>query len=171
MSSIIQFLKIRKVKSPERAHLTDAGIDFYVPELNMDFIKLLQEKNPTIYITKEGIILYPQQRILIPSGIHCQMQNYDRCLIAFNKSGIASKLGLIVGSCVVDSDYQGEIHLSLINTSNKPIKITSGMKILQFIEIPIFNSHIIMEERKTLGEFYKKETTRGNKGFGSTDKK
>jgi len=176
MSDSIHFLKIRNVKSPNRAYSTDAGIDFYIPELTQDFCKILHEKNPNVtfrqYIedNQTEIILNPQERILIPSGIHCQMQN-NRCLIAFNKSGVASKFGLIVGSCVVDESYQGEIHLSLINTSNQIVYLTSGMKILQFLEIPIYNSSIDITIGKTPEEFYEKETARGPAGFGSTDNK
>ena len=176
MSDSIKFLKTRDVKSPSRANKWDAGIDFYVPKFTKEFLEILDEKNPDINIFDQfndsdfNIVLEPGQRILIPSGIHCQMSNSNRALIAFNKSGVASRLGLIVGSCVVDYEYQGEIHLSLINTGNSPVEIMSGMKILQFIETPVFNSDILVEENKTPEEFYKEETTRGAGGFGSSDK-
>jgi dUTP pyrophosphatase len=172
MSDSIKFLKTRDVKSPSRAHPTDAGIDFYVPEITEEFVKILKDKNPTIADEdiKLGLIyIQPQHRALIPSGIHCQMSENDIALIAFNKSGIAANLGLVVGCAVVDSTYQGEIHISLINTSNKVVILTSGMKVFQFIEMPIYCSRIKVEENKTLKEFYEKETKRGKNGFGSSD--
>jgi deoxyuridine 5'-triphosphate nucleotidohydrolase len=175
MSDTIKFLKTREVKSPTRVNQTDAGIDFYVPEFTLEFLKDLFNKNPQLKDLKmmnlledKELILLPQQRILIPSGIHCQMFDNDRALIAFNKSGVSSKLGLVVGACVVDFDYQGEIHLNLINTGNEDVKIFAGMKILQFIETPVFNSDIIVEENKTNKEFYEKETSRGQSGFGDS---
>jgi len=177
MTDSIKFLKTREVKSPTRSHMSDAGIDFYVPEFTPIFIKDLAAKNS--WMTKEKImnfikdksfVLFPQQRVLIPSGIHCQMSGNQRALIAFNKSGVAANLGLVVGSAIVDIDYQGEIHLSLINTSNESVTITAGMKIVQFIEMPIINSYIEIIEEKTINEFYEKETVRGAKGFGSSDK-
>lgn len=174
----IKFLKTREVKSPTRAFEFDAGIDFYVPEFTPEFVKILKEKNPDLYISVSSedsafdscVVLEPGERVLIPSGIHCQMQTPNRMLAAFNKSGIASKFGLVAGAAIVDSSYQGEIHLSLINTSNAFVKITPGMKILQFIEIPIYCSKILVEENKTISEFYGKETERGAGGFGSSDK-
>lgn len=180
MADIIKFLKVRDVKSPSRANAYDAGIDFYVPQLTKEFIDLLGEKNPQLKLKRrisfsefgEGKIeLWPSDRILIPSGIHCQMSNPGRALIAANKSGVASKHGLIFGAQVVDYEYQGEIHLNLINTGDGIITLTSGMKILQFLEMPVFNSIIEIEEGKEPKEFYEEETTRGHSGFGSTDKK
>jgi len=188
-SNPIKFLKTREVKSPSRANKYDAGIDFYVPEFTMSFIKDLGEKNKTQWMGGLKILnlledksfeLPPQERVLIPSGIHCQMANFSRALIAANKSGVATKTGLIFGAQVVDYEYQGEIHISLINTSNEPVKISAGMKAIQFLETPIFNSDIIvLEEGKTIGDsilinkesFFQKETTRGADGFGSSDKK
>jgi len=169
--STIKFLKVRDVKSPSRANKLDAGIDFYVPELTDEFVKELREKNPHIDVWQHSKIgrhipLSPQQRILIPSGIHCQMENPGTALIAANKSGIATKTGLIFGAQVVDFEYQGEIHLSLINTSDIAVEITSGMKILQFIETPVIQSEILIMEM-SVENFYKNSTTRGAKGFGA----
>ena len=166
----IKFLKTREVKSPSRANKYDAGIDFYVPEFTDEFFDLLKEKNPDIYIKGKRVIMDPMKRILIPSGIHCQMSNPNRALIAANKSGVATKQGLIFGAQVVDFEYQGEIHISLINTSNKIVEITPGMKAIQFLETPIYHSDIDIITNQTPKEFYEDiETTRGAGGFGSSD--
>ena len=177
----IKFLKVRNVTSPSRANSYDAGIDFFVPELTEEFIKVLKEKNPSLHVKLSephgniNIILNSLERILIPSGIHCQMYEPGRALIAANKSGVATKRGLIFGAQVVDYEYQGEIHLSLINVSEVPVIIESGMKILQFLETPVFNSDIEISVKSSQGldekTFYENETSRGEKGFGSTDKK
>lgn len=171
MSEKIKFLKTRNVKSPSRANAFDAGIDFYVPEFEPEFLKDLRDKNPFVQIKDEHILLKSGERILIPSGIHCQMAAPHRALIAANKSGVATKNGLIFGAQVVDYEYQGEIHLSLINTSNDNVIITPGMKIVQFLETPIFNSEVEVDEVNNVQTFYNKETTRGADGFGSTDLK
>jgi deoxyuridine 5'-triphosphate nucleotidohydrolase len=175
MTDTIKFLKTRNVKSPSRANKYDAGIDFYVPEFTEDFIIAMEQKNPDVFYmpTDEGdyFLLQPQQRILIPSGIHCQMSSPHRALIAANKSGIATKTGLIFGAQVVDYEYQGEIHISLINTSAEDVFIRPGMKAIQFLEMPIYNSEIEITENISTEDFYKGETTRGAGGFGSTDHK
>ena len=104
-------------------------------------------------------------RILIPSGIKVNVPK-GYALIAFNKSGIATKKGLIVGACVVDNGYQGEVHISLINTTNNDVCIFQNQKIVQFILMPVANQKI---DEVTLDQLYQNESHRGQGGFGSTN--
>ena len=103
------------------------------------------------------------------------MAKSGRALIAANKSGVATKHGLVYGAQVVDYTYKGEIHLSLINTSWDSVKITPGMKIIQFLEMPVYNSQVVIEAQRFPGDeekFYEGlQDDRGDGGFGSTDKK
>ena len=88
--------------------------------------------------------------------------------IAFNKSGIAVKKNLHVGACVVDEDYQGELHLNLTNTGNQPQIIERGDKITQFVLLPVNYATPVEVEPKNL---YTKKSKRGDGGFGSTGTK
>jgi dUTP pyrophosphatase len=84
-------------------------------------------------------------------------------LTAFNKSGVATKQGLSIGACVVDEDYEGEIHLHLVNTSNFNTLVEPGKKIAQFILIPVNYENVEVVE-----ELESRNTQRGAGGFGST---
>lgn len=180
----IKFLKVRDVKSPTRAYEFDAGIDFYVPEFNQDFLQDLAEKNQGRDLEMRDaeinpyISIPPHSRIMIPAGIKCRMTEPGRALIAANKSGVAVKTGLVFGAQVVDYTYKGEIHLSLINTTDKEILITPGQKIIQFLEMPVFTSEveIVEGDSESMDEVTEKfyeglQNDRGEGGFGSTDKK
>lgn len=164
---------IRTVKAPVRGTKLSAGIDFFVPEFNEKFVSDLIEKNNFIGETFEEIsnrlsfTLNPNERILIPSGIKVNFEGLPKALIAFNKSGIAVKKGLDVLACVVDQDYQGEVHINLVNISNKSVTIFQDEKIAQFIIMPIFYEDIEVVEIENL---YKSKTERGDGGFGSTNK-
>jgi dUTP pyrophosphatase len=136
--------KLRNVKTPNRGTAASAGIDFYVPE---DF---------------ETVSLKPGESVLIPSGIKVQIPR-GYALIAFNKSGVAVKQGLSVGACCVDEDYEGEVHLHMINTSNKDQVIATGQKLVQFVLIPV--AYFDVEE---VEEIQSRNTERGAGGFGST---
>ena len=136
--------KLRNVKTPNRGTAASAGIDFYVPE---DF---------------ETVSLKPGESVLIPSGIKVQVPR-GYALIAFNKSGVAVKQGLSVGACCVDEDYEGEVHLHMINTSNKDQVIATGQKLVQFVLIPV--AYFDVEE---VEEIQSRNTERGAGGFGST---
>jgi dUTPase len=129
-------------------------------------------------VGKNYFLLSPHSRILIPSGIHSRMQEPGRALIAANKSGVASKSGLIFGAQVVDYTYKGEIHINVINTSLKVVRIYEDMKLIQFLETPIFNSSIEIAEddntvpfRSRIVSFYEGlQDDRGTSGFGSSNK-
>ena len=142
----LKFSKIRKVKSPLRANPTDAGIDFFIPE---DF-------GPKL--------IHPSECVLIPSGIKANVPK-GHALIAFNKSGVASKKCLDKMAEVVDETYQGEIHINIINNGSNVQELNPGDKIIQFILIPV--SYAVPTECK-LEDLYEEKSSRGEGGFGST---
>lgn len=116
------------------------------------------------------IEMQPHSRVLIPSGIHVNLPDAI-FLKAENKSGISSKRGLIFGASVVDHDYEGEIHINLINTCENNVVIKAGEKIVQFVPFfqPIMKDVI---EFKSLDDLYKnKKSNRGAGGFGSSGEK
>jgi len=114
----MKFLKIRPVKDPTRGTSKSAGIDLYIP----------------FEITT--IELKPGESTLIPSGLKVDVPK-NHVFVAMNKSGIATKKGLSVGACVIDEDYQGEIHIHLTNISNNSTTIEGGDKIVQCLILPI----------------------------------
>jgi dUTP pyrophosphatase len=137
---------VRDVKAPTRGTSKSAGLDFYVPE---DF---------------ENKILFKGDSALIPSGVKVQVPE-GYALIAHNKSGVATKYGLVIGASVVDEDYEGEIHIHVIKVSNDPImmEIKRGMKLVQFVLVPINYADVML-----VNELPKRNTERGEGGFGST---
>ncbi len=141
---------------------TGPSVEFNLNDNNTSPVKYDDEKGLNY------ILLNPLDRINIPSGIYCQMEEAGRALVAHNKSGVASKHGLIYGAQVVDFEYQGEIHINVINTSSKVVRIYSGQKLMQFLELPIFTS--VIEEVDSLQDLYDGATSRAAGGFGSTDK-
>lgn len=180
MNSKVQFAKIRDVKSPNRAHYTDAGTDWFVPNYSEEFIKAVQEKNKKNQIEYAMVfddngermckfIVYPGSQINIPSGIRVNILDKTTYLEAQNKSGVASKYGLLVGACVVDADYQGEVHLNMLNVSNKPQEILTGQKLVQFIHKQFINTYWeeISEDAYNNIEI----SERGEGGFSSTGEK
>ncbi len=140
--------KVRNVKTPTRGTEGSAGIDFYVPDDYPDDLCRVA----------------PGERYFIPSGIKANVPE-GFALIAMNKSGVALKKGLMVGACVVDSDYQGEIHLHLVNTSTKDAFVEPGEKLTQFLLIPVNHCSVELVGEE---ELFDTQTSRGSGGFGST---
>ena len=180
MNKKIEFTKIRDVKSPSRANRHDAGSDFFIPNYTEQFAKDLKAKNKgnrlmyQLIIGDEGktemeIHIFPHEQVNIPSGIRVNILDKNTYLEAENKSGVATKYRLVTGAKVVDADYQGEIHLNLINTSNEVIKIRTGQKIVQFIH----KEYIDTDWAEITNEDYDKIeiSDRGTGGFASTGEK
>ena len=140
----MRYSKIREVKSPNRGTKQSAGLDFFIP-VGFDQ-KLL-----------------PGESAFIPSGIRMDVPD-GTMLQVCNKSGRA-KNGFIVGAQIVDSDYQGEMHLNVWNVSNKVLHIVSGEKIVQMVLVPILFPEL---EEVGLEILFTNDSERGSGGFGST---
>jgi dUTP pyrophosphatase len=146
-NNALSICKVRDVKTPNRGTKLSAGIDFFVPN---DF---------------KQVDLYPSEAILIPSGIKVRPPD-GFALIAFNKSGVALNKNLSVGACVVDEDYRGEVHLHVYNFGSKPVTISPGDKLVQFLMLrPEYSDVVEFEPDHCL---FQEQTERGVGGFGST---
>jgi len=151
---ILEYAKVRKnVKTPTRSNPSDAGMDvFYCPD-----------KEETISLPPLGKVLLPTGlKIAIPHGFALEIKN---------RSGLASKEGLVVGGCLVDPGYEGEIKVDIHNISQHNKIIEPGAKIAQFVIYPVV--HVRMTE-KFPNELFNEQkpitmSNRGSSGFGSTD--
>lgn len=164
----IRFTKIRDVKSPTR-NPGDAGNDFYVPEYSEEFAQVLKEKNKNNYIKildDHSIQIGPHSQIIVPSGIKVDIVDKMTYLDFENKSGIATKNELLIGAQVIDSIYQGEVHINVHNVSDKYQTISFGQKLAQAIHKEYRDTSW---EEISNEEYDNIETSiRGEGGFGST---
>ncbi len=141
----IKMSKTREVKTPTRGTPGSAGLDFYVPDGISESVS-------------------PGSDVCIPSGIRVNVPK-GYAFVAHNKSGVALKKKLTVGACVVDEDYQGEIHLHLINSGTETVSFEAGEKIIQFLLVPVKYPDVQIVPDK---ELFHSKTSRGAGGFGST---
>jgi dUTP pyrophosphatase len=125
---------------PERAHITDAGLDIRSP------------------ISK---IIFAHDSAVIDTGVHIEIpEGYVGFLKS--KSGLNVKHG-ITSEGVIDCGYTGSIRCKLYNNSSEMYRIERGDKITQLVILPILTPSIEVVESLD-------ETERGNNGFGSTGK-
>ena len=144
----VRAYKVRDwAKLPVRAYESDAGMDlFFCPEDNA-----LKSIKP-----RESALMSTGLKIEVPEGYMLEIKN---------KSGIASKRSLVVGACVVDSGYDGEIFVNLHNIGGLTEDVEPGQKIAQAVMVPIVYPEI--EEIKE-DNVYGAETSRGSGALGST---
>jgi dUTP pyrophosphatase len=115
--------------------------------------------------TDVPISLKPMERYLFPTGMHIQLpEGYEAQIRP--RSGLAAKYGITVTNCIgtIDSDYTGEIKVSLINLSTDTVVIYPGDRIAQMVVAKY--EKVTWEEVAALDE-----TERGDGGFGSTGRK
>lgn len=147
-SKTMKVFRTRDVKLPARGTERSAGLDFYIPN---DF---------------ESFWLSPGNSSVIPSGIVAEIPE-GYMLKMCNKSGVCTRDLLVVGAEIIDEDYQGEIHLHVINVGRGTVVLHPGMKLVQGILIPVLYGGVEeVEFRDQL--FTGRQSERGSGGFGST---
>ena len=136
-------------KLPTRAHDGDAGVDLY-------------------YCSPEGrtnkIPIHPGETVLLSTGIKAQIPR-DYMLEIKNKSSIAARKQLLVGACVVDSGYDGEIFVNLQNVGKQTHWFSNGDKMAQGVLIPVSLCGVV---EVTDPDELNKDSTRGTGALGST---
>lgn len=114
---------------------------------------------------KEPMILNPGEVFLMSTGLSFYIKNSNYAAMILPRSGIGHKNGIVLGNLVglIDSDYQGELKVSLWNRSDQPFEINPLDRIAQLIVVPIMQIDL-----EIVDEF--DDTERGEGGFGSTGK-
>ena len=107
------------VHRPTRANPSDAGLDLcFNPK----------DGAQTVLRPGESAVLATGLKFGIPHGYMFQIMN---------RSGNAAKRSLMVGACVVDAGYDGEVFVNLHNMGTMKQVINPGDKIAQGVVIPV----------------------------------
>lgn len=109
------------------------------------------------------ITLNPSETYLLPTGLAIFLANPNFAAMILPRSGLGHKNGIVLGNLVglIDSDYQGELKVSVWNRSNEAFVIEPMMRIAQLVIVPV-----VQADFKVVNEFTLSE--RGEGGFGST---
>lgn len=107
------------------------------------------------------ITIYPKKTYLISTGIAIHIDNIKIAGIIAPRSGLGHKYGIVLGNLVgiIDSDYQGELMVSLWNRGNKKFLLKPGKRIAQLLFMPIIKIQFNIVHSFS-------STKRGTKGFG-----
>ena len=168
------FTRIREVKSPCKAHPTDAGIDFFVPDAKAwtdEYKSMVRNysRNPfeqdLVFIGVDGVEIAPGAHVAIPSGIKTIIPP-GLAMMMVNKSGVATKLKLDHSACLIDSEYRDELIFCFFNNNQERIVIEPGMKLTQGLIVPVYNIQM-QEVLNCVYDDMGKHTDRGG-GFGSS---
>ena len=111
-----------------------------------------------------AVTIAPGETLLIPIGVAVELPRGTVGLI-YARSGLATKRGLAPANKVgvIDSDYRGELMVSLHNHGTEPQSVEPGERVAQLVITPYITANFT--ETAELSE-----TARGAGGFGSTGK-
>ena len=137
---------------PTRGNPSDAGLDVYFSPKE-----------------REAITIEPGQSVILSTGLKFGVP-HGYMLEVKNRSSVASKRSLIVGACVVDSGYDGEVFVNLHNIGTEPQIVEPHTKIAQVVMTPVVSFRALETTNPDLyGRYPITISERGDGALGSTD--
>ena len=115
-------------------------------------------------IGQDSYTLEAGQKAKFGAGIGIYIADDSLAAMVLPRSGLGTKHGIILsnGTGLIDSDYQGEIGITLWNSSDKPFTVNKGDRITQMVIVPV-----VQADFDLVSEF-SESTKRGENGFGHT---
>ena len=111
----------------------------------------------------EAIEIEPGQTVLVKTGMAIYIHDVNFAGLILPRSGLGHKHGIVLGNLVglIDSDYQGELMISVWNRGQQTFTLEPGERLAQYVLVPV-----IQAEFEQVDEFA--ATERGAGGFGHT---
>jgi dUTP pyrophosphatase len=111
----------------------------------------------------EAIVLHPNQTVLVKTGMAVYIADPQYAGLILPRSGLGHKHGIVLGNLVglIDSDYQGELMVSVWNRGQQPFTLEPGERMAQYVLVPVLQA-----EFELVSEF--DQSARGAGGFGHT---
>lgn len=109
------------------------------------------------------LTLAPGASELVPAGIAIHLGDPGLAAVVLPRSGLGAKHGIVLGNLVglIDSDYQGQVLVSVWNRSATAFTIQPLDRIAQLVVVPVVQvSFNVVEDFES--------SQRGPGGFGST---
>lgn len=110
--------------------------------------------------------LKPGESNLVASGIAIHLDDQGLAAMILPRSGLGHKHGIVLGNLVglIDSDYQGQIFVSIWNRGQNEYTVQPLERIAQLIVVPV-----VQVDLNIVDDFV--ESGRGAGGFGHTGRK
>lgn len=111
----------------------------------------------------DPLTLAPGDSQLVPSGIAIHLGDPSLAAMVLPRSGLGVKHGIVLGNLVglIDSDYQGQILVSVWNRSHDAYTIKPLERIAQLVVVPVVQVQLEVVDAFATSD-------RGTNGFGST---
>jgi dUTP pyrophosphatase len=110
--------------------------------------------------------LAPGQTELVPTGLAIHLDDPGLAAMILPRSGLGHKHGIVLGNRVglIDSDYQGQLMVSLWNRGRDGFRVEPGERIAQLVVVPVVQMALEVVDAFEVSE-------RGAGGFGSSGRR
>ena len=135
-SGTLRFMATHSMLKPTRKHPDDAGIDL---------------------CTAVDVVVKPNSTAIIPTGVYFDIPEGTMLMLKPK-----SRHDFLIGAGVIESGYQGEILVKIINTSNENIQFAAGDQIAQAVHLPVLCYGL--EEAASLQDLFHVKSDRGATG-------
>ncbi len=114
----------------------------------------------------EAVQIKPGETILVKTGMAIYIEDPNFAGLILPRSGLGHKHGIVLGNLVglIDSDYQGELMVSVWNRSQTVFTLEPGERLAQYVLVPV-----VQAQFEQVNEFTASE--RGTGVFGHTGQK
>jgi len=111
------------------------------------------------------LVLAPGTTALVPTGMAIHIGDPGLAAIILPRSGLGHKHGIVLGNLVglIDSDYQGQLFVSVWNRGHAAFTLQPMERMAQLVVVPVVQATFNVVETF-------EESDRGEGGFGSTGK-
>lgn len=111
----------------------------------------------------EPLTLEPGECHLVRTGLAIHIEDPGLAGMILPRSGLGHKHGIVLGNLVglIDSDYQGELMISVWNRGQSAFTLSPFERLAQYVLVPVVQAELSIVDAFT-------DTTRGSGGFGST---
>lgn len=107
--------------------------------------------------------LKPGETKLVETGLAIHLDDTKYAAMILPRSGLGHKHGVVLGNLtgLIDSDYQGQLMVSLWNRSTESFTVNPGDRIAQMVIVPVMQPEFVVVDSF-------EATERGEGGFNST---
>ena len=113
------------------------------------------------------LTLQPNAWQLVPTGMAVHLNDPGYAALLLPRSGLGHKHGIVLGNLVglIDSDYQGQLMVSVWNRSNEAFTVEPLERVAQMVIVPVVQAQF------NVVDDFAQASARGAGGYGSTGRK
>lgn len=117
-----------------------------------------------VFVSSDPVNIPAGRTCVFSTGIRMHVKDPEVAALILPRSGLGMDKGIILGNSIglIDSDYTGQIKVSLWNRSGSGYTVSPGDRVCQMVFVPVLHPDLVAVDELL------PSSARGEGGFGST---